>query len=77
MYHTRDIRMEHFTNKLLYTIPIYSEIDVLKMSQFKSVTLHPKLPYLILEYSVLDKKPYSILDAKAEIQTPGESQRLR
>jgi hypothetical protein len=77
MYHTRDIRMEHFTNKLLYTIPIYSEIDILKMSQFKSVTLHPTLPFLVVEYSILKEKPTYILDAKAEIQTPGESQRLR
>jgi hypothetical protein len=77
MSHSRDIRMEHFTNKLVYTIPIYSEIDILKTSQFKSATLHPRLPFLIVEYSILYKKPYSILDAKAEIQTPGESQRLR
>lgn len=72
--------MEHFTSKLVYTIPIHSEIDILKMSQFRSATLHPNmnnLPYLIIEYSILKEKPTYILDAKAEIQTPGESQRLR
>lgn len=75
------MRFDQFTNKLVYTIPIYSEIGILQTSNFKSILLDSHSSCLVVEYTPLDKKKAYILDAETPEQespyAPGELQRLR
>lgn len=60
--HTRNILLECFSNKLIYTIPIYDEMDILQMYHCNRLYINPTLSYLEIKY--VNKKTKALLDAE-------------